>query len=113
MAIHEQITALQTVFTGTPEFETLKKTVEEVRSDDEAKALFVNFREVQKQLQQKQMQGEEILEDEFLHLQKTAQLAQTNVKILAMLEAEMAMSAILEEVNQSLVEPIQSLYDGL
>lgn len=113
MAINEQIVKLQTTFTGTPEFDTLKKAVDEVRSDDEAKTLFVNFREVQKKLQQKQVQGEEILEDEYLHLQKTAQLAQSNVKILAMLEAEMAMSAILEEVNRSLVEPIQSLYDGL
>lgn len=113
MAIQEKISALQATFTGSPEFDTLKKTVENVRSDDEAKTLFVNFREVQKKLQQKQVQGEEILEDEFLHLQKTAQLAQSNVKILAMLEAEMAMSAILEEVNQALVEPIQSLYDGL
>ncbi|MER1999302.1 MAG: YlbF family regulator, partial [Lysinibacillus sp.] len=71
MAIMDQITALQAAFTGAPEFETLKKTVDEVRKDDEAKTLFVNFREVQKKLQQKQMQGEQILEDEYLHLQKT------------------------------------------
>ena len=37
---------------------------------------------------------------------KTAQLAQQNVKILAMLEAEMAMSTVIEEVNRMLVEPI-------
>ena len=113
MTIYNEIEKLQATFTGTAEFDTLKKAVEEVRSDEEAKTLFVNFREVQKQLQQKQAQGEAIVEDEYLYLQKTAQLAQSNVKILAMLEAEMAMSAILEEVNRSLVEPIQSLYDGL
>lgn len=111
--INNEIEKLQAAFTATEQFETLKKTVDEVRSDEEAKTLFVNFRNVQKKLQAKQAQGEEIVEEDYLYLQKTAQLAQTNVKILAMLEAEMAMSDILENVNRSLVEPIQSLYDGL
>ena len=113
MTVYDQIEKLQGAFTATEEFTKLKKAVEDVRKDEEATQLFVNFRNVQKKLQQKQSQGEEIVEEEYVFLQKTAQLAQNNVKILEMLEAEMAMSAILEEVNRSLVEPIQSLYDGL
>ena len=35
-----------------------------------------------------------------MYLQKTAQLAQQDVKILAMLEAEMALSTVIEEVNR-------------
>ena len=111
--IQNDINALQSSFRKTPEFEALQKVVEEVRADEEAKALFTNFRDVQMKLQQKQMTGEEITEEEYLFLQKTAQLAQSNEKILSMLEAEMALSAILEEVTRLITEPIQSLYDGL
>ena len=74
---------------------------------------FTNFRDIQLKLQQKQVAGEEIEEDELVYVQKAAQLAQQNVKILAMLEAEMALSTVIEEVNRILVQPIQSLYEGL
>lgn len=111
--IYEDINKLQATFRKTKEYETLKETVDAVRSDEEAKVLFTNFRDIQMKLQQKQVAGEEIQEDELVYVQKAAQLAQQNVKILAMLEAEMALSTVIEEVNRILVQPIQSLYEGL
>lgn len=113
MTIFNEISKLQPLFRETAEFKTLEAAVADVKGDEEARTLFTNFRDIQNKLQQKQAAGEELLEDEFMHLQKTAQLAQQNMKILAMLEAEMALSAILEEVNRMMVEPIQSLYEGL
>ena len=111
--IYEDINKLEATFRKTEEFKALQESVEEVRADEDARVLFTNFRDIQMKLQQKQAAGEELLEDEYVYLQKAAQLAQQNPKILAMLEAEMAMSAVLEEVNRILVKPIQSLYDGL
>lgn len=111
--IMNDIQKLEVVISQTAEFQTLKSAVETVRADDEARNLFTQFRDIQVKLQQKQMQGEELMEDEYIHLQKTAQLAQQNVKIMAMLEAEMALSKVIDEVNQVLIKPIQSLYDGL
>lgn len=110
--IYEDINKLQVTFRKTAEFETLKEAVEAVRADEEAKTLFTNFRDIQLKLQQKQV-GEELQEDELVYVQKAAQLAQQNVKILAMLEAEMALSNVIEEVNRILAQPIQSLYEGL
>lgn len=111
--IYEDINKLEATFRKTQEFKALQESVEEVRADEESRVLFTNFRDIQMKLQQKQAAGEELLEDEYVYLQKTAQLAQQNPKILAMLEAEMAMSTVLEEVNRILVKPIQTLYDGL
>jgi len=113
MTIYNEISKLQPFFRETDEFKALEETVAAVKSDEEARQLFTNFRDIQKKLQQKQVAGEELLEDEYTYLQKAAQLAQQNPKILAMLEAEMAMSTVLEEANRMLVEPIQSLYEGL
>lgn len=111
--IYDDINKLEATFRKTSEYKALQEAVEAVRSDEEARTLFTNFRDIQLKLQQKQVAGEELLEDEYNYLQKTAQLAQQSPKILAMLEAEMALSHIIEEVNRIIVKPIQSLYDGL
>ena len=111
--VFNDITTLQASFQASEEFKGLQEAVEVVRADEEAKALFTNFRDIQIKLQQKQVAGEEITEDEIIYVQKAAQLAQQNVKILAMLEAEMALSNVIEEVNRMLAEPIQGLYEGL
>lgn len=111
--IYNDINNLEAAMRKMDEFKVLKDAVEAVRADEEAKNLFTNFRDIQMKLQQKQMNGEELLEDELLFAQKAAQLAQSSPKILAMLEAEMALSKVIEEVNRVLVKPIQSLYDGL
>lgn len=111
--IYDDINKLEETFRKTAEFEALKEAVEAVRQDEEARTLFTNFRDIQNKLQQKQMNGEELLEDEYNYLQKAAQLAQGNVKILAMLEAEMALSSLLEEITRIITKPIQNLYDGL
>lgn len=111
--IYEDINKLQATFRKTEEFENLQKAVEAVREDEAAKKLFTNFRDVQMKMQDKQNAGEELTEEEYVYLQKTAQLAQQDLKILAMLEAEMALSTVIQEVNRIITQPIQSLYDGL
>ena len=111
--IYNEINALEATFRKTAEFEALQEAVAVVKADEDALKLFQSFRKVQMDLQQKQMAGEELLEDELVYAQKTAQLAQQNEKILAMLEAEMKLSSVIEEVNRILVKPVQALYDGI
>ena len=111
--IQNDLTALVTNFSNLEEFKTLKEAVAVVRADEEAKTYFTNFRDIQVKLQQKQVAGEEITEDEITYVQKAATLAQSNPKIIAMLEAEMKLSDIIEEVNRELFQPIQNLYEGL
>ncbi|MFJ7733443.1 YlbF family regulator [Lysinibacillus sp. NPDC097231] len=111
--IYNEINALEATFRKTPEYEALKKAVAAVKEDEEALNLFKNFRNVQIELQRKQLAGEELLEDELVYAQKAAQLAQQNEKISAMLGAEMNLSKVIEEVNRILVKPIQTLYEGI
>ena len=111
--IYNDINKLESTLRQTAEYKTLKEAVELVRADEESRKLFTNFRDIQMKLQEKQMNGKELLEDEYMYLQKTAQLAQQNPKILAMLEAEMAVGKMIEEINRIVVKPIQSMYDGL
>ncbi|MGE7944491.1 YlbF family regulator [Lysinibacillus xylanilyticus] len=109
--IYNEINALEATFRKTPEFQALKEAVTVVKEDEEALNLFKNFRKIQMDLQQKQLAGEDLLEDELIYAQKTAQLAQQNEKITKMIEAEMQLSKLIEEVNRILVKPIQALYE--
>jgi cell fate (sporulation/competence/biofilm development) regulator YlbF (YheA/YmcA/DUF963 family) len=111
--IYDDINRLETTFRKTTEYAAVERAVTEVKADEQALALFKSFRDLQMTLQQKQMQGEEISGEELEYAQKTAQLAQSNPKIEQMLQAEMALSGLIEEVNRVLMKPVQSLYEGI
>jgi cell fate (sporulation/competence/biofilm development) regulator YlbF (YheA/YmcA/DUF963 family) len=111
--IYDDINRLETSFRKTNEYAAVQQAVAEVKSDEEALALFKSFRDLQMTLQEKQMAGEEISGEELEYAQKTAQLAQSNPKIEKMLQAEMGLSGLIEEVNRVLMKPVQSLYEGI
>lgn len=111
--IYDDINKLEGTFRSTEEFAKLEQAVAEVTADNEANELFKSFRDLQISLQQKQAQGEEISEEEMMSAQATAQAAQENPKILAMLEAEMGLSQMIEEINRVLIKPVQSLYESM
>lgn len=55
---------LENALRGSEEFTRLKNLYDEVNADESAKRMFENFRDVQLRLQQKQMAGEEITQEE-------------------------------------------------
>lgn len=111
--IYDDLNRLEATFRKTTEFSEVQQAVEVVKADEDALALFKNFRKIQLDLQEKQMAGEEVEADELEYAQKTAQLAQSNEKIMAMLEAEMKLSGLIEEVNRVLMKPVQEVYESI
>ena len=111
--IYDDLNRLEATFRKTTEFSEVQQAVEVVKADEDALALFKNFRKIQMDLQEKQMAGEEVEADELEYAQKTAQLAQSNEKIMAMLEAEMKLSGLIEEVNRVLMKPVQEVYESI
>lgn len=92
------------------EYARLKQFYQQVNEDQEAKAMFENFRDLQLKLQQKQMAGEEISQEEWEKAQQTVAQAQANLKIAQLMEAEQRMSVALADINQVLMKPIEELY---
>jgi cell fate (sporulation/competence/biofilm development) regulator YlbF (YheA/YmcA/DUF963 family) len=111
--IYDDLNRLEATFRKTTEFSEVQQAVQVVKADENALALFKNFRKIQLDLQEKQMAGEEVEADELEYAQKTAQLAQSNEKIMAMLEAEMKLSGLIEEVNRVLMKPVQEIYESI
>ncbi|MFD1739096.1 YlbF family regulator [Bacillus salitolerans] len=92
------------------EFQELKQLYAEVNADEAAKRLFESFRNVQLNLQQKQMMGQEITQDEVEQAQKQVALVQQNPKIAKLMEVEQRMSMLINELNKIIMKPLEELY---
>src|SRR5699024_9254600 len=71
--VYDQANALESALRQSEEFQNMKEFNGKVNENPESKALFDEFREIQMNLQQKQMQGEEIKEEEVQKAQKSAE----------------------------------------
>lgn len=74
--------------------------------------MFENFRDVQLRLQQKQMAGEEITEDEVQQAQNRCACAAAR-KISQLMEAEQRMSMLIGELNKIIMKPLEELYGSV
>ncbi|KAB49479.1 YlbF family regulator, partial [Staphylococcus aureus] len=72
--------------------------------------LFDEFRETQINFQQKQMQGEEIAEEDLQKAQEQAQAIEKDENISALMNAEQKMSQVFQEINQIIVKPLDEIY---
>lgn len=92
------------------EYTRLKTMYQEVNADDSARTMFEKFRDIQLQLQQKQMMGEEITQEEVEQAQQTVALVQQHPKISQLMEAEQRMSMVIADLNQIIMKPLEELY---
>ncbi len=95
---------------NSPEYVQLRKLYDEVNSDESSRRMFENFRRIQMELQQKQMMGMEITQEEVEQAQKTVALVQQHATIARLMEAEQRMSMIIGELNRIILKPLEDLY---
>ncbi|KXZ20799.1 hypothetical protein AXI59_06735 [Bacillus nakamurai] len=101
---------LEKALRNSEEYSRLKGLYDQVNTDDSAKRMFDNFRNVQLNLQQKQMSGEEITQEEVEQAQKTVALVQQHETISQLMEAEQRMSMLIGELNKIIMKPLEELY---
>ncbi|OIU73238.1 YlbF family regulator [Rossellomorea aquimaris] len=111
--LYDQANELERALRQSDEFLELKKMYDEVNSDESANKMFENFRNIQMTLQQKQMNGEEITQEEVEQAQKTAQLVQQHEKIGKLMEAEQRMSMVIQDLNKVIMRPLEELYGSM
>lgn len=92
------------------EFTGLKRLFDEVNNDPTARETFENFRNLQMQLQQKQMMGQEISEQEVGQAQQMVAHVQQHPKISKLMQAEQHLSKVIDELNQIIMKPLEELY---
>lgn len=92
------------------EFIHLKEVYEAIQKDDIARKTFEKFRDMEVFLQQKQILGQEITEEEFEEVQKMAANLEQHEVIRKLLNAEERMRELLAEVTGIIMKPIEELY---
>lgn len=92
------------------EFQELKELHESIKGDESANRMLENFRNLQMELQQKQMQGIQITEEEAMMAQQQFELVQQNTTIAKLMEAEQRLSVIINDINRIITNPLQELY---
>ncbi|MCY8243785.1 YlbF family regulator [Bacillus haynesii] len=108
--LHDSAYDLEQALRQSDEYSRLKNLYDEVNSDPSAKKMFDNFRDIQLNLQQKQMNGEDITQEEVEQAQKSVALVQQHEKISQLMEAEQRMSMLIAELNKIIMKPLEELY---
>ncbi|WP_163101715.1 YlbF family regulator [Peribacillus alkalitolerans] len=92
------------------EYKELKGLYDQVNADPSASKMFENFRNIQMNLQQKQMMGQEITQEEIEQAQKMVALVQQHPSISKLMESEQRMSMLIAEMNKIIMKPLEELY---
>jgi cell fate (sporulation/competence/biofilm development) regulator YlbF (YheA/YmcA/DUF963 family) len=111
--LHDAAYALEKAIRQSDEYKQLQQMYHQVNADPAAKNMFDQFRQIQMNLQQKQMMGQEISEQEVQQAQSTVAVVQQNEKIAQLMQAEQRMSMIIGELNQLIMKPLEELYGNL
>ena len=108
--IYDTANQLEQVLRNTEEFTTLEAAFGAVKEDEEASRVFNEFRQVQQMIQQKQMMGQEISEEEAAQAQEVSTKISQNEIITKLLEAEKRVGQMIDDINQVVLKPVRELY---
>lgn len=110
--IYDTANKLEQELRETEAYSDLKSAFSTVKADSEASEVFQQFQEVQMKLQQKQMSGEEISEEEISEAQEMALKSGENDLIKELMEAEQKLSTLIDDLNRIIMKPVQDIYQG-
>ncbi|WP_227937877.1 YlbF family regulator [Alkalihalobacillus deserti] len=108
--VYDKAQELKRTLAESEEFIGLKSLHEQIATDEVASRMLNNFRQLQLELQQKQMQGVQITEEEAQQAQQQFELVQQHELISKLMEAEQRLSVIIGDVNKIITEPLEEIY---
>ena len=108
--LYDHANQLEQALRESDEYQDIQNAYAKVKENQESKDLFDEFRETQLSFQQKQMQGEEIGEEELQKAQEQAQKIENDSNISELMAAEQNMSQVFQEINQIIVKPLDEIY---
>ncbi|MUV36629.1 UPF0342 protein [Lentibacillus sp. JNUCC-1] len=108
--ITERAHDLEQAIRDSEEFQALQSAFEVVMQDDIARNMFHEFRNTQMTLQEKQMMGEDITEEEVQNAKQVVERVQQHEGISALMEKEEQMNQVVNEISQIITKPLEDLY---
>lgn len=111
--LYNQAHQLEKALRSSDEFASLESLYNQVENDVEAKKVFDSFRNVQLKLQEKQMAGQDISQEELMEAQSIAGEVQQNSLVAQLMDAEQKMSLVIQELNKIIIKPLDELYSSM
>ncbi len=108
--VYDKAHELGRVLKESDEFKQLVDLHQKVNADEQAKQMLEGFRAIQMELQQKQMQGMDLSEEELQKAQSVFELVQQHELIGKLMEVEQRMSQLIGDINRIIAEPLEELY---
>ncbi|WP_164215086.1 YlbF family regulator [Virgibacillus sp. YIM 98842] len=108
--IYDSAYDLEKAIRESDEFDNLKKAYDAVMNDPEAKQMFDRFRHIQMNLQEKQMQGEDISEEEVDQARQVVELVQQHEGISKLMEEEQRLNMVINDISRIITKPLEELY---
>jgi cell fate (sporulation/competence/biofilm development) regulator YlbF (YheA/YmcA/DUF963 family) len=108
--LYDKAYELEKALRESDDFKKLKELTDQVNGDQAAKQLFDSFRNVQLELQQKQMTGQEITEEEIMKAQQQVELVRQHEVIGKLMEQEQHLSQVINDVNKIILKPLEEIY---
>ncbi|GAB5053192.1 YlbF/YmcA family competence regulator [Pediococcus ethanolidurans] len=108
--IYDTANEMEEELRQTTEYTNLVAAYAEMKKDPKAYDLFKDFQEVQVSLQQKQMNGEDLTDDEMKHAREIASEVGNVDVIKTLMDKERSLNQLLNDINQIITKPIQELY---
>lgn len=108
--VHDHAYDLEKALRESNEFKALKEVYERVMNDSSSKEMFENFRDTQIEIQEKQMQGQEITQEEIEKAQQVVELVQQHPDISALMEKEQQLNVVINDISQIITKPLEELY---
>ncbi|PWU66772.1 MULTISPECIES: YlbF family regulator [Gracilibacillus] len=110
--IQDSAKELEKAIEQSEEFQDLKAAYDKVMGDPSSKQMFDNFRNTQLELQQKQMQGMEITEEEVEKAKKVVELVQQHEDISKLMEQEQRVNVLINDISRIITKPLEELYSA-
>lgn len=101
---------LENAIRNSEEFQDLKQAYETVMADEVAKKMFEDFRDTQMELQEKQMQGQEITEEEVEKARKVVETVQQHEQISKLMDQEQRLNVLINDISKTITKPLEELY---
>lgn len=108
--MYDSAYSLEKAIRESDEFKELQQAYEAVMNESSAKKMFEDFRDTQIALQEKQMQGEEITEEEVEKARNIVELVQEHPGISALMDKEQRLNLVINEISRIITKPLEELY---
>lgn len=108
--IYDNAYELEKAIRDSEEFNDLKKAYENVMGNEISKKMFEKFRDTQMALQEKQMTGQEITEEEVEHARQVVEDVQQHEQISKLMEEEQRLNLVINDVSRIITKPLEELY---